>query len=251
MRILLLGHRGYLGNYLYNNIESDILENRNVYSNGKEYDYVINCIGKPDLEYCEDNLEITNYSNCLVINDIQKYYSNSKIINFSSYYVYDGYGFNNELSTTTTKYAYTRQKLFGEKLISNGVSFRVGKLFGNPYLKQNKLTDYIIDNNEINLDDVLFNPTSLEQVLKVVKKELTEKNIYGIYNLSNFSYTSHYEYGVKINEILGTNKNIKKINKINRSFHNYGRFLMDTTKLNNIIPLTPWEDDLNKFLKSL
>lgn len=250
MKILLLGHNGYLGSYLYKNIEANILNGRNVYPDGNEYDYIINCIGKAELEYCENNIEATNYSNWLVIKDIIKYYPTAKIINFSSYYVYDDEGLNNEKSKTTNKYAYTKQKLMGESLIKNGVTFRLGKLFGNPYSNQNKLTEYIIENDNIVLDSVLFNPTSLEQVLKVVNFELEKKTLIGVYNLSNYSYICHYNYGVKINEILGTNKIIHKIEKFDRSFHNYGRFLMDVTKLNDIIKLNHWEDDLNNFLKN-
>ena len=104
----------------------------------KNYDYIINCIGKPDLEYCENNVQETNYSNRDILLDIQKYYPKSKIINFSSYYVYDNEGLNNETSRVTYSYNYTRQKLEGEKLINNGVSFRIGKLFGYSQIdKQN------------------------------------------------------------------------------------------------------------------
>lgn len=250
MRILLLGHNGYLGSYLYNNIKADTLEGRILYNNGKEYDYVINCVGKADLEYCETNVELTNYSNWLIVEDIIKYYPTAKIINFSSYYVYDGDGLNNEYSPVTKEYAYTNQKLNAEALIKNGVSLRLGKLFGNGLAKQHKLTEYIILNNDLILDNVMFNPTSVEEVLKVVKFELSQNKLFGLYNLSNIGYISHYEYGVKINELLGTNKNIMRIDKTARAFHNYGKFLMDVSKLNSIIPLVNWEIDMNKFLKN-
>ena len=58
MKVLLLGHNGYLGTHLLENIDVDILQERNVYNNGKKYDYVINCIGKPNLEYCEKNPDL-------------------------------------------------------------------------------------------------------------------------------------------------------------------------------------------------
>jgi nucleoside-diphosphate-sugar epimerase len=40
MKILLLGHKGYLGSYINENLDVDILEKREVYNNGKTYDYV-------------------------------------------------------------------------------------------------------------------------------------------------------------------------------------------------------------------
>lgn len=250
MKILLLGNRGYLGSYLYQNLLVDILPNRGVYDNGKKYDYVINCIGRPSMEYCEDHITETNYSNWLVVEDIKKYYPDAKIINFSSYYVYDDDGLCNENSNTTDKYAYTKQKLNSEKSVINGVTFRLGKLFGNPYQKQNKLIEYIYENDDLILDSVLFNPTSMRQILVVIEHELRVKNMVGIYNLSNLEFTSPYELGIFINDICGTKKKITRIEKMNRIFHNYGRFLMDVSKLNNECLLTKWKIDFIEYIKN-
>ena len=74
MKILLLGHKGYLGSYIKENLSVDILDGRKVYNNGKKYDYVINCIGKPNLEYCEKNHIETDYSNYKVIEDVIHHY---------------------------------------------------------------------------------------------------------------------------------------------------------------------------------
>ena len=255
--ILLLGHRGYLGEYLKEHLECDILDkSREIYDNGKQYDYVINCVGKPNLEYCEKNIEETNYSNCDIILDIHKFYPSAKIINFSSYYVYDDIGDCNEKSQTTDKYQYCKQKLQGEKYINdfNGVSFRVGKLFGNLNIeKQNKLTEFIINpkNEELQLDTMMFNPTSLKQVLDVVKWEIGNNKLQGIYNLSNFGTISHYCWGLYINYFLDLNKKLIKLDKINRSFHNYGRFAMDVRKLDKIVNLRRWEDDLVEYLREI
>ena len=142
MKILILGHKGYLGKYLYENLQDtfqlDILNSREIYDTGILYDYIINCIGKPNLEYCEKNMEETLYSNGTIVSDIIKFYPNSKLINFSSYYVYDDFGLCNEESKTTTDYHYCEQNLLSEKLNPNGINFRVGKLFGNPNSKQGK-----------------------------------------------------------------------------------------------------------------
>lgn len=252
MKILLLGHKGYLGSYISENIDVDYLETREIYNNGKQYDYVINCVGKPNLEYCENNPIETDYSNFGIVNDIILHYPNSKIINFSSYYVYDEYGECTEESTTTKKYKYCEQKLNGESLVKNGVSFRIGKLFGHKdLLKQNKLTEYIIKNDDITLDNVSFNPTSLNQVLDVIKFEFKNNNLFGIYNLSNYGHTTHYDYGCYINELLGNTKKIKKVSEIKRIFSNYGKFLMSTQKLHKICKLFPWQTDLKNYIQSL
>ena len=252
MKILLLGHKGYLGEHLNNHLVCDTLNDRNVYNNGIKYDYIINCMGKPNLEYCENNIETTNYSNSGVINDIIKYYPNSKIINFSSYYVYDDIGFCNEDSNTTKKYAYCRQKLESEVLNKNGVTFRVGKLFGHTNLdKQNKLTEFIIKNDNLVLDNTDFNPTDITQVLKLVEYELYHKNLKGVYNLSNDGYTNHLDYGKFINKLLGTNKTITESKDSIRKFDNYGKFLMSCDKIKKHIELEHWELALKKYIKTL
>ena len=253
--ILLLGHSGYLGSFINVQLQCDILDkSREIYDNGKQYDYVINCIGKPNLEYCELNQEETNYSNCDVILDIHKLYPSAKIINFSSYYVYDSDGLCSETSTTTDKYNYCRQKLQGEKYVNDfgGINFRIGKLFGSLDInKQNKLTEHIIKSNELELDSVIFNPTSLKQVLDVVKWEIENNKLFGIYNLSNQHHISHYNWGLYINYFLDFHKKLTKLEKINRSFHNYGKFTMSIEKLNKVIPLRGWEEDLCEYLKQI
>lgn len=254
MKILLLGEKGYLGSYLEEKLEVDTiaLPQRILYSNGKKYNYVINCIGKPDLEYCEKFPKETDYSNRDIIKDIKFLYPESKIINFSSYYVYDDEKYCTEESNVTYDYCYTRQKLEGEQLSENMVTFRLGKLFGHPDInKQNKLTEYIIKNNNITLDEVWFNPTSLEQVLRVIKYELEFHNLKGIYNLANYGQTTHYIYGIFINNHLGNKKNISKIDKIFKPFHNYGRFEMSCYKLDKYVHLIPWEYDMTNYLNYL
>jgi len=249
MKVLLLGERGYLGSYLHNYLEVDTLGTRELYNNGKQYDYVINCIGKPILEYCEDHKEETDYSNRDVLLDIKSMYPSSKIINFSSYYVYDSPLLCNESSQVTMKYNYTRQKLEGESIVTNGVSFRVGKFFGHPEIqKQKKITEHILTHDELTLDDVVFNPISLEQTLKVIRWELTNNKLFGVYNLANEGATTHYRYGSFINGVLGSNKKITRIDKLQRQFTNYGYFNMSCEKIKQYITLTDWRIDMIEYL---
>lgn len=243
MKILLLGHNGFIGSYLYENLFVDILSKRNVYNNGQKYDYVINCIGKPDIKYCEQNIEETNYSNWLVIEDIIRDYPNAKIINFSTNAVYDGEGLNTEKSNTTDNYAYVRQKLNGEKLIKNGITFRIGTMFAHKYPQPNKFIDYVLNKDNLTLDSVLFNLTSMPQILRVITHELLYHNMIGIYNLANLGVISHYDFGVEITQMLGLNKNITRIDDLDRPEFNYGRYLMDVSKLNLVLPLTHWKHD--------
>ena len=248
MNILLLGHKGYLGSFLKEKLLVDIAP-ANIH-----YDYIINCIGKPNLEFCEENPTTSFVSNYEVVLDIIEKYPQSKIIHFSSYYVYDDTGECTEASKTTSEYKYCEHKLLSEEAVvkNNGVTFRVGKLFGHTDIqKQNKLTELLLTAKEIVLDDVMFNPTSLSQVLKVIQYELQNNNLSGVHNLANDGHASHYEYGKFIQEHFNPKLKITRIEKNKRSFHNYGNFLMSCEKLRKCVLLTKWEDDMLQYLKEI
>jgi len=248
MNILILGHNGYLGSYLSKHLNSDILFYRNIYDNGNKYDYIINCIGRADLEYCEKNGEESEYCNKNIISDIIKCYPLAKIINFSSYYVYDDTPICSENSNVTYKYNYTRHKLESEQLIKNGVTFRIGKLFGNTIKSQNKLTEHILSNDVVKLDNIKFNPTSVSQILDIIKWELEYNKLYGTFNVANDEYCTHYEYGLFIDKILNSKKCIINVENIGKNFHNYGRFLMSCDKIKQYITLRNWKNDVEKYI---
>ena len=235
MKILLLGHNGYLGDYIKNNFDCDILTERNIYNNGKRYDYIINCIGKPDVDFCEKNVEISKYSNCDVILDIKNTYQ-AKIINFGSYYCYDDEPSCNENSKTTEKYNYMKHKLQGERYNFDGLNLRIGKLFGNKNKDQGKFFDYILKNNYLECDDVFFNPCSVYFIKNVLEHEFKNRSLNGIYNCANNGCPSHYEFASFICKNIA-NKTVKRVEKLKRSFSNYGRFYMNLEKLKKqIIP---------------
>lgn len=248
---LVLGHRGYLGSYLSKNLLCDTLSARDIYDNGNKYKFVINCIGKPDLEYCESNPCITEYSNALVLEDIKINYPDSKIINFSSYYVYDFDGLCSEKSNVTEKYHYCKQNLLGEKINADGLNFRIGKLFGGDLNGQNKLTEHIILNDELKIDTAIFNPTSLKCILEVIKNKQFINEEKGIFNLSNDGIVNHYDYATYIVNRLKLNKDLKKIKNQLPRFSNYGRFAMSIDKIKNHCKIKSWQQDLNEYLENV
>jgi len=244
LKILLLGERGYLGSFLNRMLFADTNPKHN------DYDYIINCIGKPNLEECQKHPDISRESNYNVVEKIIANYPKSKVIHFSSYYVYDDDGLCKENAKTTYKYNYTKDKLDSEKLVeTNGVVFRVGKIFGNVYNNQNKFTEYIINEPNIVADDVMFNPTSTYQILDALNFEFKQRCLNGILNLGNAGISTHYEYAKFIENILGVDKNIKRVEKIERSFHNYGKFCMNCNRMSLYIKLRDWRDDMNNYLK--
>lgn len=250
-KFLLLGQNGYLGNYLLNNIDCDILDQRQIFSNGKEYDYVINCISKTSVPYCEENPQISKYSNADVVLDIKKYYPNSFLINFSSYYVYDDLGLCNEESKTNDELIYCKHKLLSEKYNDKGVNFRVGKLFGNKNSFQFRLTEKVLNSDEIWLDEVQMNPTSVQSITEVIKNIDKLKNHPGIYNFANLGPVSHYDYGKFIAKHISRKIQIHKSEFYEKPFSSHGNFCMSLEKISKFYKINNWQTDMISYLKSL
>jgi dTDP-4-dehydrorhamnose reductase len=259
MKILITGTEGYLGSYLYTHL-ANVDDHWHLGKGGETWDcpfkadYVINCIGKPDVDFCEENPEKSLYSNGTVIKSIHHYQPQAKIINFSSYYVYDHDGKCFEHSPVTEKYNYCRHNLLSEHLVDvlGGVSFRLGKLFGHNDLKQqHKLTEYLLECESVTLDNVMFNPTSLDQVLDAVIYEISKNHLDGVYNLSNSGSVSHYDWGKEVLAIAESKAKVKRVDKLPRSFDNYGRFEMDTSAIEEYIDLRSWKKDLYRYINEL
>ena len=250
-KFLLLGHNGYLGNFLNNEIDCDTLEGRNIFHNGKEYDFIINCISKTSVPYCEENPDLSLYSNAEVVLDIKKFYPNSFLINFSSYYVYDDINLCTEESHTNNNLIYCKHKLLSESYNDYGVNFRVGKLFGNKNAFQYRLTEKVLDSDELWLDEVKMNPTSVNCVSEIIKKIDVIKDYPGTYNLANQGITSHFEYGIFIINHLKRDTKIHKLDSFDKPFSSHGNFVMSLEKICKFYRINSWQEDLTHYLSNL
>jgi dTDP-4-dehydrorhamnose reductase len=249
MNITIVGERGYLGSYLMRRLQEDDYSKY-------EGDYVINCAGLVSVEISEQDPDRSFNSNAKLVRDLIKKYPDRKLISFSSYYVYDEPEvLCDELSKTTEAYAYMRHKLIGEKyaLIAGGLCFRLGKLYGHPDLnRQERLTECLIKNSEgFVLDNVIFNPTSLETVYTAIRFELLNQSLYGLFNLSDDGVTSHSSYGEFVLKCLNRRTPILRVDKTEKTFHNYGNFAMDIGKIKRIISLSHWTENMERYVSTL
>lgn len=255
MKTLVVGANGYLGSYLAKQLSCDTWVREKRWPD-TAYDYVINCVGIGDLEYCERHRVESYSSNVKFVIDLANRYSDSKLIHFSSYYVYDSPIPSNEDSKTTRKYVYCSDKLDSEKIVvdRDGLVFRLGKLFGNPYARERKLTDYLIrhgqNGGKVVVDNQIFNPTSVHQVYEAILSELWNGSLFGRRNVACEEAASHYSYAREIRKYLPKLR-LKRIDRLPRMFHNYGRFEMDLSRIRSEITLNPWKRDLQNYLSDI
>lgn len=189
MKIGIIGSSGYLGSYLahalsrkhevrrFSPLDSDI-ESKSAYLH-----YIIDCSwNTKDLhnintqERCYDS-KITLYSKL-----------QCKLITFSSYYVNQKIQGTEKESCFKTSLSYAFYKKNIEQYLTgrNAITFRLGKLFGNPLNStRDNLFNFIINNEKIQTNNIVFPPCSVFQVERAINKELEERNLCGVYNLSN------------------------------------------------------------------
>jgi dTDP-4-dehydrorhamnose reductase len=219
MKILFLGHKGYLGNYLakflYQEHDIDFVDTRKLDRKPTtKYDAIINCAGLASVEKCEHNILDAYLANVQPLEWLLSL-SDTKLIHFSSYYVYKDSWTCSEESNTHGGCVYTSQKLYSERLAllnPNSVVFRLGKLYGDQYLKSLRLTERIIsapNDSVFYANHLPFNPTYLGTVAEAVKEELKSPRLKGIYNLADEGFTDSIKYARFISGYLEKNLTIR------------------------------------------
>ena len=271
-KILLMGFKGYLGSYLAEKLRRS---NHNVYYFGNKdlnrlpddsFDYIINCIANVNVKVCQENKKLSYNANVKPLEYVLDKYPTAKIIHFSSYYVYDDLEPCNELSNTIDTFTYAKHKMQGEGILlhpTNGIGkerpkhliLRLGKLFGNPYQEDKKLTgSFLKSKNKFSADNKRFNPCSTEQVWRAIDYELDKRKLEGIYNLANLGCPDSHGYCNVINSFL-KKEDRKEINldKSRENQYNIGRQrnFMSLSKIQKHIKLVDYYDDMREYIKKV
>jgi len=280
MQILILGSSGVLGNKIY-----QIFKNRAaVYHNGLvsrkknlnyknleilivklSPDFIINCAAITNIDYCQkkkENCKKTNYGIVKNIFKIQK--KNNlffKLIHFSTDHMYDKNteGSSSERAIPIVNNYYTKIKLISERIClkNNALVLRIN-FFGHSK-KGITFSDWVLkkfrSKKQFTLvNDVFFNPLSLNTISKIIFKIIT-KNLYkpGLFNLGSKDRISKKDFGIKFAKLSGVYKNnfeIKKINDILSTKRSANMF-MNVKKFeeNFLIKLPKLNSEMQKEIK--
>lgn len=194
----------------------------------EKIDIIIHCASLANVDYVETHKEEayqTNFLGTKNIVDLCKDYK-IKFIHISTNAVYDG---NNapysEDSPRNPKNYYGKLKVMEEDYVlenlNNFVIVRPILMYGwndplereNPYTWQLRLQK---ENKEILLvDDIYANPLLANDCAKIILKIIV-KNLTGIFNVAGSEIVSRYEFGLKIAEFTGYNKD--KIKPVPNSY---------------------------------
>ena len=242
INILITGSNGQLGSH-FNNIKDslfniipsyykkkssfvllDITNEKDVKDAIKSYnpDIIINTAAITDVDFCELNKSIAREVNVQGLRNLIKHSSsNTKIIQISTDYIYDGkIGNYNEKSLPNPANYYGKTKLEAENiLLSSNKKFiiiRVATLFSN---YSNNFYRWILNNLESNnvlnvVDDQISNPCYALNLVNLIL-DLILLDYTGKINFGSINYLSRYDFALEIANSKGLNNELIKLSKTN------------------------------------
>ncbi len=212
--------KSYL-DYGYTYKTLDITQKDDVKKNVEFYepDVIINCAAFTNVDKCETERELTWKINVDGVKNliIAARRSQSKIVHFSSDYVFDGKnGPYIESSVPNPISFYGREKLASENsLITSDIRFTIIRtlvLFGiGNNVKPNFalwMLEELRNNRPVNIvTDQISNVTMIDDLafgtLKIVEKDCS-----GIYNIAGSDILSRYDFAMKMCEVFKLNKSL-------------------------------------------
>ena len=284
MKIVVIGSKGQLAlqflelktqnhnwNFLSKN-SLDVTKKENVigYFTSNSYDIIINCSGFTDVEKAEQNHKAAYELNEIAVQNliIACETSNSKLIHFSTDYVFDGASKipYKETDLTLPLNVYGKSKKAGESLIlKSNINYLIIRSswiyssFGDNFVK--KLLNLSKEKHKIEVvDDQIGNPTFAYDLVKVCISIINNKNYkWGnpgqILHYSNEGECSWYEFAAEIFRLKGINIQLKRrnSNQINLLAKRPKYSGLDKTKIKSILNLQipRWEKSLSKMINKL
>ena len=177
--------------------------------------YIINCISFDDPDNCEHNKKEAWDFNVGTIEALAKaaFMTESKLILFSTDNIYNGLNgpYNEEHLPDPANY-FGKTKLGCENFcISSNASFisvRIPEYYGNNNSIGSNIFYRLINKEHVELAVNSFTtPVLLDDIALAVIK-MIDKERSGFFNLAGPDYISQYEYGMKIAEYLGLDKQL-------------------------------------------
>lgn len=226
-------------------------------------DIVINCSAYNQVDLAEKDFDIAYRTNALGVYNLtlaqEKY--RFFIVHYSTDYVFDGEkksGFYTETDQTNPISQYAKTKLMGENFLlknNKSLTLRVSWVFG----EGNQNFPYKVRQWAKNKDvlmvatDEVSTPTYTKTIVETTLKAL-EKNLYGIFHLSNKGYTTRYDYARFILKNLNLKNSIYPAyaNDFNLPAQRPKFSVMNINKIQTVlnIEIEDWETIVAKYLKN-
>ena len=221
-KIILGVHKRKIDNKNFNQIRFNYEDTSKLTSQLKKIkaDILINCIGLTSVEKCESQQEQAYFTNVKLAKNIAIACRSSsvKMVHISTDHLYDGKAaFKNENESKNPINVYAETKSKGEDVVlkfnKDSIIIRTNFFGWGPTYKpsfSDKILKSLENREEIMLfTDVYYNPVSI-LTLKNIILQIVKKNISGIINVSSSERITKYQFGLRLAEIFGYEKNLIK-----------------------------------------
>jgi len=180
--------------------------------------YILWVVGLKDVKKCEDDFELAFAINTQPIKDlisiIKKNELNSKVIYFSSDYVFDGErGYYKDSDIPNPRTNYGKTKLSAENLlIHSAIDFKIVRtaaVMGKRGVFFDWIMSELNNGQEIKLfNNIFFSPTPIKLLNEMTLKLLLdyEKVSSKIIHIIGEKRLSRYEYGILLSHFIGNKK---------------------------------------------
>ena len=186
--------------------------------NLSEFDVVINCIGLTNVDRCESEADLCNFTNVQIPKILAQMTlgTKTKLVHISTDH------FKSQLAAPRSEFVnvwgineYGRSKLEAEELVldTNPDALVVRtNFFGWGRKHRLSILDWMIKQLEQDLqldafEDVLFTPISIFELFRLIEGLLEIKK-FGIVNCSGSDSLSKYQFGKLVAEVFGLNSNL-------------------------------------------
>lgn len=244
--ILITGSTGYLGKSIlkkftkkYNligvskslskksifNYRCDLSDEQSVKEFSKKINpkVIIHAAGIKDIELCENLPEVAYRSNVKTIENICKFFSNSRVIYLSTDYVFDGdEGNYKEIDSPNPSTKYGETKYLGEKVGKDlhkdkFVIVRTASVFSKNSSFINFLLSCLKEKIKVEAyTDCIFSPTYIDDLVKSLQMIIEKKNLSNILHIAGkpisrfeFAETFFEEGNFDLNYLMQTKNNGK------------------------------------------
>tara|TARA_B100000989_G_C19526544_1_gene467203 strand:- start:1815 stop:2708 length:894 start_codon:yes stop_codon:yes gene_type:complete len=217
-----------------------------VWLDKNNFDIVIHCAAIVDVDFCEENIDMSKDLHVETTKIISNYMQSSrgKLIYISTDSVFDGKksGKYNETENTNPLNVYAKTKLQGEQkvlCVDSGLVLRTN-IIGWTNKNKTSFFEWLLENlikkNDIKLfDDVYFSPLTVHDLSLIIEYILINP-IYGLYNCANSESISKYDFALKVCEVF--NLSSSEISRVSVNTMNFKakrpkNMGLDVSKLTN------------------
>lgn len=278
MKVLIFGAKGQLGRefcryfdlqniiyFPYDIDDCDISDYQLTESKVENHkpDIVINCSAYNLVDKAESDSMNAYYSNAIGPTHLAFLSNqfNCKLIHYGTDYVFDGTkgDYYTEDDAPNPMNIYGSSKLMGERQVkqisNNYLIFRLSWVYGigspNTFLSKLKQWSQNTDTLRI-VDDEISVPTSVRTIVEVTMKAI-DKDLNGLYHLTNSGKASRWQWATALNEIANLNLNIieAKSSEFNLPAKRPLESAMSNQKISNELEINipDWKEELINFYK--